>query len=558
MLYSGSTVVSGSGVCVVVATGAATEESKKRETDGTCSDPLAVHLLRGLFHSCSSDGDTSYKTAFRTQRVSQGGRVYSGGCFHIERDLAKFSEAASKIVLTICTAVWVLHLSDFSSLLGFVGSLQTSVCLYAVTVGWLPFVEGIGFLGVNFARRILERSEEHCLVKRPQCIEKLGAVEAVCTDLSGVFTEGVVVARAVRTFHSETQFKKYYVKGTSYNPLDRAHWAPGSDSCVDPSTVICDEDGNRPVSNPLEHNEALADVALTSAMCTTAVLRYSVEQRKCVKDSPPGRPSPFLSSDTALLTLVEKLGSTSHSKNMELLLLIDPEKRVSACRKIWEAAHTPTASVDYTAERRCGAAVLKTKNGSVLVAKGAVGVLLPRCTSIKLGDGTTTPLTEEVRRMVVEEVGALERQGMAVLATARRDVDDSVATEADVLKEEQALTLTGLVGLSDTPLPEVASHKGADEPLIVVVTDEDRTTALATAVRVGIFQGKVDATLLENVETSSQLFTAQAFEHLSAAERVCLHSVFFGVSGVNDPLRFTPRFRGFLYLKLHFFSTPFR
>src|SRR5699024_71022 len=81
----------------------------------------------------------------------------------------------------------------------------------------------------------------------------------------------------------------------------------------------------------------------------------------------------------------------------------------------------------------------------VVVVKGAPDVLLGGCAA-----GPGGPLSDEVRRLVLEANEAMARKALRVIAVARRELDRS--PEGMGPEElERELTFLGLFGLSDPP-----------------------------------------------------------------------------------------------------------
>ena len=121
--------------------------------------------------------------------------------------------------------------------------------------------------------------------------------------------------------------------------------------------------------------------------------------------------------------------------------------------------------------------------------KGAPEALLPLC------------LTQPAQRQALADaVDSMARQGLRVLAVARRDWTEPTAPDRDHA-EAPGLTLLGLVGLLDPPRPEVAAAVAACHSSgirIHVVTGDNGRTATEIARRVGIRVDRVvDGTALD-------------------------------------------------------------
>jgi Ca2+-transporting ATPase len=122
--------------------------------------------------------------------------------------------------------------------------------------------------------------------------------------------------------------------------------------------------------------------------------------------------------------------------------------------------------------------------------KGAPDQLLARATSAEDGSGAPVPI-DQVRDRYVEENERLGRQGLRVMATARRDLDPATfdASAPDQLAQVADLTLLALVGIVDPPRAEakaaiaIAHDAGIQ---VRMITGDHAVTAEAIARQLGI------------------------------------------------------------------------
>ena len=138
-----------------------------------------------------------------------------------------------------------------------------------------------------------------------------------------------------------------------------------------------------------------------------------------------------------------------------------------------------------------------------LATKGAPEAVLPRCSTAVLTDGEEGPLGEVDRECVTAAVEGFARQGLRVLALARKAVPSRAQpTERD--EAESELCFLGLVTMQDPPRAAVADavvRCHAAGIRIILITGDHPLTAAAIAGQVGI--GANDPLVIN----------AQAFDH---------------------------------------------
>lgn len=122
---------------------------------------------------------------------------------------------------------------------------------------------------------------------------------------------------------------------------------------------------------------------------------------------------------------------------------------------------------------------------STILTKGAVDVLLDKCTSIRYSDGMH-PMTEGEKDIIREQNQSFSENGLRVLAFAYKESDEVLNLEA-----EQNFTFLGLISMVDPPRPEsveaVANAKRAGiRP--VMITGDHKITAVAIAKQIGIYE----------------------------------------------------------------------
>lgn len=141
--------------------------------------------------------------------------------------------------------------------------------------------------------------------------------------------------------------------------------------------------------------------------------------------------------------------------------------------------------VPFDSDRKLMSTKYSLHGVPTILTKGAVDVLLDRCTSVRYTDGIR-PMTESEKEKIRKQNQIFSENGLRVLAFAYKESDEplSVDTEYDFI-------FLGLVSMVDPPRPEsveaVADAKKAGiRP--VMITGDHKITAVAIAKRIGIFE----------------------------------------------------------------------
>ena len=158
--------------------------------------------------------------------------------------------------------------------------------------------------------------------------------------------------------------------------------------------------------------------------------------------------------------------------------------------------------IPFDSERKRLSTVYATPDGQVLYCKGAMEVVLPRCTQAA-ADGGAVDLSHELAATFRAAGEAMAEKGLRVLAFASRDLPNKYELE----NAEAEMTLAGLVGLEDPPRPEVADalQKCRDAGIkVIMVTGDHPHTATAIAREIGLVRS-----------TAPVVITGEQLGHLS-------------------------------------------
>lgn len=140
--------------------------------------------------------------------------------------------------------------------------------------------------------------------------------------------------------------------------------------------------------------------------------------------------------------------------------------------------------VPFDSDRKLMSTKYMLHGEPTILTKGAVDVLLERCTGI-CRDGKACPITEDDKNEIIRQNSAFSENGLRVLAFAYKISDEVLSTES-----EYGFTFIGLVAMVDPPREEsiqaVADAKSAGIRT-VMITGDHKITAAAIARQIGIF-----------------------------------------------------------------------
>ena len=220
------------------------------------------------------------------------------------------------------------------------------------------------------------------------------------------------------------------------------------------------------VWTPAGDREAALALAGVAAACNTADLRLSSSSGTAGGSSAP-------SGDPTEVALLEM--AVSHGLDVTLT---DREARRRAMYRF-----DPRLALMTTVDELDGAAVISVK--------GAPEAVLARVTAIMAAAGEQ-PVTDADRARVTGVMESYGRQGLRVLALARRVLPAGAPVPAAREEAERDLCLLGMTAMQDPPRAQVPAaivqvHRAGIR--VHVVTGDNGVTAEAIARRVGIGDG---------------------------------------------------------------------
>ncbi len=371
MAYAGTTVASGQGAGLVVATGAATETGRISGLIASAPD-LATPLTRKM---------------------------------------AAFAMLLLWAILALAGLTFAIGIARGEA------AFDMFMAAVALAVGAIP--EGLpAAITITLAIGVARMAKRRAIVRQLPAVEALGSTTVICSDKTGTLTENAMTVRAL--WVADTH---YELTGHGYVP-----------------------DGELRINGEkVDVGETAREALLAGLLCNDAGLRH--EKGEWLISGDP--------TEAALVVAARKIG-------------LDDNTVAALFPRIDE--------LPFDSARQTMATLHAVEGERMIYAKGAVEKLLPACVDL------------DATGRAAAEAAALDmaRQGMRVLALARRPASADFLQAADI---ESGLGFLGLVGMIDPPRPRaIAAVKACHAAGIRVkmITGDHAGTALAIARQLNI------------------------------------------------------------------------
>ena len=320
-----------------------------------------------------------------------------------------------------------------------------TVVLLGVSLAVAAVPEGLpALLSVVLAMGVQRMARRHAIVKQLAAVETLGSASVIATDKTGTLTRAQMTLVCTMTASGRSD-----ISGVGYAPEGRAETG-----------------GAELAAGPLR--DELTAVLEAGSLAGDASLRQTEGGGWEIHGDP---------TEAAFLVAERKLGLTA-----------DRERR-----------YLRSGELPFTSERRMMStlsvdAEAGTASAQLLCAKGAPGVLLERCTRLRVGRATVA-LDAALRGRILADVSSLSDAALRTLAVASRrlspaDGAEGAATGEAVSSEmEHGLEYLGTAGIIDPPRTEVAPAIALAQRAgirVVMITGDHPRTALRIAADLGL------------------------------------------------------------------------
>ena len=458
MLFSGTTVVTGTATALVVLTGSST-------AIGDIHDSI-------------------------TSQISEP--------TPLKQKLDDFGDMLAKVITVICILVWLINIQHFNDPSH--GSWAKGAIYYlkiAVSLGVAAIPEGLAVVITTcLALGTRKMAAKNAVVRSLPSVETLGSCSVICSDKTGTLTTNQMsVNKVVYVGGDGKSLEEIDVQGTTFAPE---------------GGVLID---GKYMNDLAASSNIVKQMTEVSALCNDARLSYDSKHKTF---SNLGEPT-----EGALRVLVEKIGTPESVLN-EKMRKLPIEDRLNVASDYYEGRYTRLATFEFSRDRKSMSVLTGNGKDQRLLVKGAPESILDRCSHSLVGsNGKRVPLDKSLSDLLAEEVVEYGKHGWRVIALASVDkvqsnpLTRSAKSTTEYSQLETNMTFLGLVGMLDPPRPEVAGsiHKCKEAGIrVVVITGDNQNTAETICRQIGIFDNGEDL--------KGKSYTGREFDALSEPEKL--------------------------------------
>ncbi|BAY39365.1 ATPase, E1-E2 type [Nostoc sp. NIES-2111] len=362
-----------------------------------------------------------------TGKISQLMEQHTDISTPLTRKFNKFSQNWLYMVLGLATLCFAVGL-------GFRGFNEALEAAVALTVSAIP--EGLpAVVTVTLAIGVSRMAKRHAIIRKLPAVETLGSATVICSDKTGTLTENQMTVQAIYAGGHQ-----YTVTGVGYAP---------------DGEILRDE---KPID--LNTDKGLQECLIAGLLCNDSHLETKSGKWVVMGDPTEG----------ALI-------ASANKANFSQPTLAEKMPRLDG--------------IPFESDYQYMATLHDTPTGKTIYVKGSVEAILQRCNLILNTDGKPRPLdcVETLKQSSIErEVNIMARQGLRVLALAKKPVNDEQDT-VDHPDIADGLIFLGLQGMIDPPRESAIKAVQACQTAgiqVKMITGDHAVTAQAIARRMGI------------------------------------------------------------------------
>jgi len=330
------------------------------------------------------------------------------------------------------------------------GENALTMFMAGISLAVAAIPEGLpAIVTVVLALGVQRMAKRNAIVRKLPAVETLGCTTVICSDKTGTLTRNQMTVKKVATSD-----KIIDVEGDGYQPSGR---------------FICNDQ-----HNPLQDKTVslLMDIAIN---CNNSDLR-KVNGSYEIQGDP---------TEAALLVMASKAG-------------VEKKKRLMR-------------EIPFDSERKKMSVVVED-NGSILLVKGALDVVINSCSYV-MKNQKITRINNEDRRYFLRMQEEWASSALRILGFACRDLKNTKWEQQDEKSLESDLVLVGMCGMIDPPRPGSAKsvRRCLSAGIVpIMITGDHPLTAAAIAKEIGINNGSAVITGKEIDDLSDEMLYSRA------------------------------------------------
>ncbi len=384
---------------------------------------------------------------------------------NIERRMSEIGRKIGILVLAIIIVIVTVSLGEEYYLFGAVSTdAVLGVLLFGVALAVAAIPEAlpailVGSLAIGAHRM----ARENALTRNLPAVETLGSTQIICTDKTGTLTKGEMTVTEIRVLD-----RTFTVSGVGYEPSGKIH-------------DIDTEEAER----------VLDDMARAMTLCNDAVLVQDGDGKQWTIEGD--------NTEGALIVLAEKLGFSQDAVRQEF-------------PRVWEIPFSSKSKRMTTVHG-------PSSGGEIAFMKGACESVLEKCSHVAGKSGVQVLDTTTIQE-ILGATEAMAARSLRVLAIATKTLNGEEHAPEVI---ERDFVFLGLVGMIDPPRPEaIEAIKKAKKVGVrpIMITGDHKTTALAIATQLGIYQDGDRAITGEQLQGTDDQEYEKILEEVTVYARV--------------------------------------
>jgi Ca2+-transporting ATPase len=404
----------------------------------------------------------------------------------LQRRLDQLGKLLGWAALVICGIVFVVGWMR--------GVDPLDMFLVAVSLAVAAVPEGLpAVVTITLALGMREMITKHALIRKLSSVETLGSTTVICSDKTGTLTQNQMTVTRLWVDGVELE-----ITGGGYEPV--------GDFVVERKKI------------DLKEYPAATTALWVGALANDAELEITEDENGEAAPRVVGDPT-----EAALVVAAAKAGADRDHlvrayPRIEEIPFDSNRKRMTTVHRIQEP-HPDDASPFYDD---------KLQEWEVAAIKGAPDVVLDLCTQYQNINDQAVPLTDDVRKRILQANDNMAQQALRVLAVAYR-VDPDVAIEVTPEEVEHDFIFVGLMGMIDPPRfevrPAIAKARRAGIRT-VMITGDYPDTARAIAEEIELMQPGhrvltgADINQLGNRELQEEVMEVDVYARVSPEHKV--------------------------------------